>query len=256
MPYKRKYRKYRRSKSRRGRLFRRTTVTRTRTLVNRILNKKTETKYFDIGAQGQDSYHNLGWGTVSIPPTTYSSIPAFFNPWINIQKGTDRFGRIGDKINPRGMSLRLYLENFSDRPNMQWRVVVAVLPKVFSGSIVTQSFSNTFQISNSGICNNTLLLPADHDAGVKFLYDRIHTPNASFIAARASGGIVNKSPTKTIKIWIKRKRANPIIYDTTNATLVNKPLAVFCIPYEQNATSQLDKVGLVSGFMRMYYKDV
>lgn len=226
-----------------------------RSRVTQILNRKSETKYYDIGAQGQDSYHNLGWGTVSIPPTTYSSIPAFFNPWINIQKGTDRFGRIGDKIVPRGMSLRLYLENATDRPNVTWRVVVAILPKVFAGAITTQSFQNTFQISNSGSMGNTLLLPPDTDAGVKFLYDRLHSPNASHIAARATGGLTQCPAHKVLKLWIKRKRAGPIVYDTTNSTLVNRPLAVFCIPYEKNGTSQLDKIGFVSGFLRMYYKD-
>lgn len=253
MAYKRKYRSRRSKRSRRGRYNRKYRV-RTTQLVNRILNKKTETKYFDLGVQDQNMYHNLGWGTFSIPPTTFSSIPTWFNPWINILKGTERFNRIGDKIMPRGMSIKMFLQNSTERPNIHWRVIVAVLPKVFNGQITTSQFGNTFQIPNQGIANNTLLLPADHDAGVKFLYDRIHKPANAFVAARAAGGLTVQA-SKVVKLWIKRKRANPIVFDTTNSTIVNKPLAIYCIPYERFATSQLDNVGTVTGFMRMYYKD-
>lgn len=244
------------TKSRRGRSSRyRGRASTTRQLINRILNKKTETKYFDLGVQDQSMYHNLGWGTISIPPLTYSSIPGWFNPWINIVKGDERFNRIGDKITPRGMSIKLFLENGTERPNIHWRVIVAILPKVFNGQIVTSQFQNTFQIPNQGIANNTLLLPADHDAGVKFLYDRIVKPDNAFVAARASGGLTVQA-NKVVKLWIKRKRANPIVYDTTNSTLINRPLAIYCIPFERYLTSQLDNVGRVTGLMRMYYKDL
>lgn len=255
MPYRKRTRSMRRSRrTRRGKYARRDRTGSTRRLVNQILNKKTETKYYDLGVQDQNMYHNLGWGTVSIPPTTFSSIPTWFNPWINILKGDERFNRIGDKIMPRGMSIRMYFQNNPDHPNIAWRVVVAILPKVFNGQIVTSQFSNTFQIPNTGISNITHLLPADKDAGVKFLYDRIVRPHNSYVAARASGGLTIP-PNHFMSLWIKRKRAGPIIYDTTNSTLVNRPLAVFCIPYSTFATSQLSNIGQVTGFMRMYYKD-
>ncbi len=98
-------------------------------------------------------------------------------------------------------------------------------------------------------------MPADHDKGVKFLYDKIHRLDSSFVAARAAGGMV-KEPTKVIRIWIKRKRANKIKWDTNGNTLVNKPLAVYCIPYEQYDTATTSRVATMAGFMRMYYKDV
>lgn len=152
------------------------------------------------------------------------------------------------------MSIRMMLYNRSDRPSMHFRVVVAILPKIFGGSIVTSQFANTFQISNQGTCNNTMLLPADQDAGVKFLYDKLHYPSNGFVAARAAGGLT-KEPTKCVKLWIKRKKAGPIVFDTTNSTLVNRPLAIYVIPYESFGTSQLDNVARVDGFLRMYYKD-
>jgi len=213
--------------------------------------KTAETKYFDIGVQNVELYHNCG-EFITLFPGFETSIVNWFNPWSKILKGTDRLNRIGDKITPRGMALKMFLANKADRPNNQYRVIVATLPKVFNGSITTARF-DPFQRANQGTCDNTLLLPADHDKGVKFLYDKIH----KLTQVRGVGGTsVGKEMTKTIKLWIKRKRAREIIFDTTSADIINKPLAIYVIPYEQYSTLETDNIASVTGFMRMYYKDV
>lgn len=224
------------------------------TRVNRVINKKTETKYFDLGVENNQLYHNLGWGTSLIPPTVCSSISNWFNPWINIGQGTSRFTRIGDEISPRGMLLKMFLANKIDRPNVQYRIIVARLPKIYNGSITTLSF-DPFQAANAGTCGNLQLLPADKDKGVKFYYDRIHRmPSQQF--SNIDGPGTKKEITKTVKLWIKRKRAGKIRFDTNGNTLVNSPVAIYVLPYEQFSTLTTDNVASVTGFMRMYYKDV
>ena len=42
----------------------------------------------------------------------------------------------------------------------------------------------------------------------------------------------------------------------TSVDIVNKPIAVYVIPYEQFSTLQTDICGTVAGFMRLYYKDI
>jgi len=152
------------------------------------------------------------------------------------------------------MSLKFFLANKADRPTTMVRIIVAILPKVVGGIITTYAY-NPFQIANQGIMNNNMLLPADKDKGVKFLYDRVHRVDASFTAARATGGL-NKEPTKLIKLWIKRKQSRDIIFDTTSNDIINKPLAVYAIPYEQFSSLQTDNIGSITSLMRMYYKDV
>lgn len=244
--YRRKTRRIRRGKSRR---IRRRTF---RQRVVQVLNRKTETKYFDIGIQDQQLYHNLGYGTSLIPPTVVSALPLWFNPWINIQQGTARFNRIGDKVTPRGMRLKMFFANKADRPNTQIRLIVAILPKVFNGNLTTSNF-DPFQIPNSGGVGNTMLFPADRDKGVKFLYDRIIRNGSQLAGREGTGG--NKEVTRVVKLWIKRKRTRDILWDSTSSTLVNKPLAIYAIPYEQFDTLTTDKIATVSGFMRLYYKD-
>jgi len=214
--------------------------------------KTAETKYFDIGVQNVELYHNCG-EFITLFPGFETSIVNWFNPWSKILKGTDRLNRIGDKITPRGMALKIFLANKNDRPNTQYRVIVATLPKVFNGSITTARF-DPFQRANQGTCENTMLLPADHDKGVKFLYDRVLRPSTQQQVVGLAG--TNKEQTKTVKLWIKRKRAREIVFDTTSADIINKPLAIYVIPYEQYSTLETDNIASVTGFMRMYYKDV
>ena len=253
MAYKRKYKSRKFRKSRRGKFSRTRRTFQSR--VKRVIQKTAETKYYDIGVENQQLYHNLGFGLTGIPPTSVSAIPLLFNPWNNITQGTSRFTRIGDKITPRGMSLRIYLASKFDRPLTMFRIVVAILPKVFNGNVVSSTF-DPFQVPNSGILGNTMLYPADKDKGVKFLYDKIHkfTPNGWYSLPASSAWY--KEPTKCVKLWIKRKRSSSIVFDTTSSTIVNKPLAIYVIPYEQYSTLTTDNIATCAVNMRMYYKDV
>jgi len=243
---------YKRKRTRRGRFSRRLGRRNFQSRVRKAILKTAETKYFDIGVQDNQLYHNLGHGVGMVPPTTVESLPALFNPWLEITQGTTRLQRIGDKITPRGMSLKFFLANKADRPNTMIRIIVAILPKVVGGNITTYQY-NPFQIANQGIMNNNMLLPADKDKGVKFLYDRIHRLGTQ---QRNTEGNFGREMTKNIKLWIKRKRSRDIIFDTTSNDIVNKPLAVYAIPYEQFSTLQTDNIASITSLMRMYYKDV
>jgi hypothetical protein len=94
-----------------------------------------------------------------------------------------------------------------------------------------------------------MLWPADKDEGVKFLYDKIHR----------MGNMQEKESTreftKIIKLWI-RSKGRKVVFNTFTQDIVNRPLAVYCIPYEQYSTLTTDNVASMAGVLRMYYKDV
>jgi len=250
------YDKYFRKKmmTRRGK-YARSRRTSFKARVKRVLMKSSETKYQDIAFENRQLYHNLG-SEPSPPgvviPVNVTSAPDWFNPWVTITQGTARNQRIGDKISPVGMSLKLWIANKADRPDTQYRLIVAILPKSVGTNITTNVF-DPFQIATNGVTGNNLLLPPDRDLGVKFLYDRIIKPGTS----TPFGGLT-KEKSRVIKLWIKRKRAGPIVFSgpLIGTTLMNKPLAIYCLPYEQFNTLTTDRVGSWSGYMRMYYKDL
>ena len=236
-------------RNRRGKFSRRRTTFKAR--VNRVLMKKTETKHFDIGLEDHQLYHNLGSGVGAVPPTTVTSIQTWFNPWEYIQQGTTRQSRIGDKITPTGMSIKMYFANKNDRPNTMVRLIVALMPKTIQGS-VTGTAQNPFQIPNLYSNNNHLTMPADGDKGIKFLYDRIITMKGFW----PNGTGNTKEYTKIVKLWIKRKKSSPIVFDQSTGNIVNRPIAIYAIPYEQYSTPQTANTTSCAGFMRLYYKDI
>ncbi len=252
MMFKRKFRSRPWKKSRRGKFSRRVGRRTFQSRVRKVIMKTAETKYYDIGVQDNQLYHNLGHGVGLVPPTGVESLPALFNPWALIEKGTDRMDRIGDKITPRGMSLKMFLANKADRVNTCIRIIVAILPKTTDGGAITTYAYNPFQIANYGVMNNNILLPADKDKGVKFLYDKVHRMAPQQFNHFNEG----KEYTKVIKLWIRRKRSRDIVFSTYTQNIVNKPLAVYAIPYEQFGTLQTANVASVTSLMRLYYKDI
>lgn len=238
-------------KSRRGKFSRRRGARSFQSRVKRVLMKATETKHTDLGLENQQLYHNLGAGVGAVPPTGFTSLQTWFDPWSLISQGTSRFERIGDKITPRGMSIKLFLASKFDRPNTSYRIIVCTLPKVYNG-VVTGTTFRPFETPNLFGVNNALVLHPDTDKGVKFLYDRIVTMNTLW----PSNAGTNKEFTKTVRLWIKRKRARDIVFDQNGLDIINKPLAVYVLPYEQFSTLQTDNIASCAGYMRLYYKDV
>jgi len=152
------------------------------------------------------------------------------------------------------MSLKLYIANKIDRPNTMVRIIVAVLPKELNGTVTTSVF-DPFQVQNTGTNGNNMLFPADRDAGVKFLYDKIHRMAPQQVS-NIDGPGTKKEMTKIIKLWIKRKRSNDIVFSNALSVITNKPLAVYALPYDQYSTLTTDNVSSIAGYMRLYFKDV
>lgn len=249
----RSYRKRPYKRNRRGKYSRRAGARSFQAKVKKAVMKVAETKIFDIGIENVELYHNCG-EFITLFPGYVTAIVDWFDPWAKILKGTNRFNRIGDKITPRGMSIKLMLFSKQDRPNTKYRVMVCTLPKNTGGAITTARF-DPLQLPNTGTCNNNILQHPDHDIGVRVLYDKtISMSNQQWTAGNA--GWAHKEFTKTIKLWIRRKRSRDIVFSTSAQEIVNKPLAVYVIPYEQYSTLETDNIASCSGLLRMYYKDV
>lgn len=208
--------------------------------------KNTETKFYESGLDNMQLFHNKGFGILAPGPVP-SSIPFLFNFWSNITPGSGRDQRIGDKITPRGMSLTMFIANKQDRANARWRVMICTVPKEYNGTVTGSANFDPFQNTGTG---NRLLLAPDHDKGVKVLYDRIHLP-----ANYQEKTNLDKEKAKVIKLWIKRKNAKPIVFNQALQQIVNRPIAVYIIPYEQYSTLETDNIASVSARARVYYKD-
>jgi len=253
MPYlkRKRYNRYRRN--RRTKYGRRTGKRSFQSRVRKVINQVTETKFFQIGAENAQLYHDVGYGA---GPTT-NQIGLIFSPWSAIDKGTSSHQRIGDKITPRMMVARLWLANKADRANVMYRVIVARVPKIYNGTVTTNGNLDLFRADNSGSSNgNTICSMIDNEKGVRAYYDRVFNIQGVWTGTglAAAGGL--KEQHKFIKIKIKRKGSRPILYNDVNADPVNNPIGIYVIPYDSYGTLQTDNIASCAITLRLYYKDL
>jgi len=67
-----------------------------KTAVQSILDKNTESKYYDVSDENVQVYHNIGRTGGAVTTIPYSD-NTFFNPWADIPQGPGRANRIGDQ---------------------------------------------------------------------------------------------------------------------------------------------------------------
>lgn len=254
MPYSRRLNRSYRRKTLRGKRTRaRRTYRRISRIATKAVMKKAETKYAVINRENVQLYHNVGETGGAVGPYLNPYTDAtFFNCWSLINTGTAAFNRIGNEIYPRGMSIRLWLANKSDRPNLHYRVVIGTLPKTNVAGAVTTA-TNFQWIENYF---NVLQGFPNHDAGVKLFYDKVvrNEIGTSFnVIAGASW--VPRETHKFLKIFIKRKRSNKITYAAGTNVIYNKPVFMAVIPYDSYGTLVTDNVASMAYSCKLYWKD-
>ena len=126
------------------------------------------------------------------------------------------------------------------------------LSKVYNGVITTATIFNPFQNTGTG---HRMFLQADADQGVRFLYGRIQKVSKEY--GFPSTGQILKEEMKVVNLWIKRRKGSrPFVYYQNLQAIVNNPIAVYCIPYEQYSSQETDNIATVLWRSRIYYKDI
>lgn len=214
--------------------------------VKNVLMKNTETKRYTVAVENQQLYHNTGvTGSAFVGPLT-------FNLWRFIPQGTTENSRVGDEIVPRGMAVRLWLANKQDRPNIHYRVIVCVLPRMYNASVVAAGSIDIGIQPNQGANGNYLCLPVDTTKGIKVLYDKV-LKNEIGLSRGIDGQYRENHMFK--KIWIKSKKGAKIKYTRQTQEIENKFMAMYVIPYDSYGTLTLDNIASCAHVTTLYFKD-
>lgn len=242
MAYKRKFsRSYK--KSRRGKFIRKYRKGAFASRVKKVIAKCQETKYLDYGEENIQLLHDKGAGGGSLG--AYSAV--FYDPWSTIAQGTARNQRVGDQIQPRGMSIRLWLANKLDRPNVLYRIIVCSVKRVIGGNIVSATNLNPFD----SVVNNCLLCPVNMEFISRVYYDKIFNIQVGY----SHGGATDREAHKCIKIWLKRRKGGRSIKFASDNKILNNGLLLYVLPYDSWGTLLTDTIGSMAYTYRMYWKD-
>jgi hypothetical protein len=249
MPFYKKYKKYkkmiRRGKYTPYQMKKRAFAAR----VKKVLMKTAETKYLIRGGDNQQLYHDRGTATATAISGDQGAI--VFDPWALIPRGTGPRERVGDEIYPRGMSMRITCYNETDRPNLFYRIIVCRLNRVINGVAMTGGNFDLFDASGSNDCIASI---TKDDSGIKILYDKTFQTQGHLWQYEGGQGTVRR-PRLFKKLWINRKGTRKVIFSAAN-TIVNNPIAVFVLPYDEYATLRTDAVADTQWSYKLYFKDV
>lgn len=251
---KRPYSRTRKMMNRRGRFGRKRT--RFARAVKKVVLKTAETKYLTIGTENTQLYHDVG--NFTGPTTNQGAI--LFDPWSFVSQGTTYKTRVGDQLIPRGMSIKLWLANKLDRPNVIYRIMVVVLARTIAGVIPAYNNVDLFKATDVGTNNTTIIAEVDPDKVKKVLYDKL-VRNEGYAQASTGTEIApganfkGKEKHAVKKLWIKAKNQRKIVYNAGTNVHQNNYMSVYVIPYDSYGTAQTDNIASVAYFAKLYWKD-
>lgn len=198
-----------------------------------------ETKYKAIASENIQLYHNGG--------TTGNY--AIVTNLLQTSQGTTEESRVGDKVHGRGLSIKLWLANKNDRPNVTYRIMVIATPP----DQATSGFPSDFFEGDIG---NKII---DHVNTNKYKIMKqkiiqIQGQDTAFDVATDT----LREKTKYVHMWLPLKNRR-ITYSTEGGQrpmLQRDCLSLVVIPYDAYGTLTLDNIASMAYCTRFYFKDI
>lgn len=210
-----------------------------RSLVKTIRNvalRNTETKYTERGGENLQLYHNGGTG---------SSFGQLYNLMSTFQ-GDNVNQRAGNEVFAVGMSIKLWLSNKLDRPNVMYRIIIFTAPVV-----PTISVTDMFDTSGGG--NNHMISYVNTEK-YKVVYNRIVQPFSGDFSLES--GSANKEHSRLVKIWLPFKNSRVPYHNASDQPKYDKHnLHLAIVAYDAYGTLEMDNIASFSINARFYFKD-
>lgn len=198
--------------------------------------KTCETKYYTSSSENQQLYHNGG------AANAYNWAGNMLGTVVSNNQG----GRIGDEVWPVGLSLKLWLSNKADRPNVMYRIlIVASPPDTYSMASPTGLFK--------GSIGNKMLDYVDTDR-YTIKYSKLVQPFAGDYSLES--GATNKEHSRMLNIWIPIKGKIQYAQDTGTLPKYQKHIwSLIVIAYDAFGSLTTDNIASFSLMYRFYFKD-
>ena len=145
------------------------------------------------------------------------------------------------------MAVRLMYNATSSRTSQFVRIIVAVIPKIVGGNIMDGS---NFDLMDAAGSNDAVTGMIKRE-GVNVLYDKVFTLKPGGLKSVAEVG----ESRLFKKLYIKTKKGGKLKWQQ-DGTLVNKPVGIWVVPYDEYATLRSTSLGRLSWTYKLYFKDV
>lgn len=195
-----------------------------------------ETKYISSGVENNQLFHNGGAGPTYV----------WFTNMLATAQGSQQFNRVGDEVWPKGLSVRLWLSNKLDRPNVMYRIMVISVPP---DQLTATNPSGLF----AGAIGNKMLDYVNTDR-YTVKYSKLIQPFSGDYSLET--GAANKEHSKMVKFYLPLK--GKLAYTVDNGALPRYQkhiLSLVVIAYDAYGSIATDNIASFSYLARFYFKD-
>lgn len=222
-------------KSRRGISKRKSLVS----LIKKVALSKVETKHTHFLIQDQQLYHNNGYIKLNLLNTTQGIE--------DNQTGTTFYaGRVGDELVARGISIKIWIANKLDRPNVMYRLFV------FKYQSLTTPTSTTLFTGANG---NRIMDDIDREY-ITPVYQKIFNLQVGFSQSSVSGTdtLYGREAHKYVSFYIPLKNKTIKYADRSNIPkFIDYGFRI--VPYDSYGTPETDIIASMNFQYKFYFKD-
>lgn len=209
-------------------------------LIKKVSLKNSETKYVHVSAENNNMYHNT---------------PFIVNSLVNTQQGIGDNGagttvltsRIGDEVVARGISIKLWIANKLDRPNVMYRVIV------YKYQSFSQPVGSVMFKTGTG---NKIMDDIDKEY-ISPIYQKIFNLQVGYSAfpnPTINGDQDGREAHRYIQLWIPLKNKK-IHYADASAIPKFTNYGFTLLPYDSYGTLTTDNISSFSYQYKFYFKD-
>lgn len=208
-------------------------------LIKKVSLKQSETKYSHISVENTNINHNAGYIITGLLNTTQGITDQGTGTSFNA-------ARIGDEVIARGISLKFWIANKLDRPNVMYRI------------FVFKYQANSIPVSSSlfkGAVSNRIMDDLDKEV-ITVVYQKIFNLQVGFSAypTGTAGDQDGREAHKYLQMWIPLKDKR-IHYPDGGAVPKFFNYGFFIVPYDSYGTLITDNIASFAYEHKFYFKD-
>jgi len=207
-------------------------------LIKSISLKQVETKTTHRIEENVNINHNSGYMYTNLLKTTQGIT--------DTDTGSTAYAnRLGDEVIARGISIKLWVANKNDRPNVMYRMGIF---KYQAGSIPTLSQIFT------GANGNRMMDKLDTEY-ITVVYQKIFNLQVAFSGVYGADTATGKKEAHTYrKIWVPLKNKK-LVFNNGGSVPKFIDYGFFIVPYDSYGTLTTDNIASFAYEQQLYFKD-
>jgi len=212
--------------------------------VRRVALNTSETKHAHRSVENEQLYHNVVSITNNVLYLTNGTDDEV------IDNTTSYATRLGDEVYLKGIDFRFWLSNKSDRPNVQYRIIIYKYPTRSTAPTAGAIFQD-YALA-VGVSNNKMIAYIDTQNVTVLKQIRIQSSGSDY---SLESGATNREKSNARTVFLPMKMAKIKYSNLSGGTPKFWDIGVAIVAYDAYGTLISDNIASVAWSYKLYFKD-